>query len=87
MTHLLLTDVGSVVVKAVERSWPGYRQYFPAVAMKLRGKSTQELYREYFSHVPLRCPLEELTEFVDNSQLEKDLGWTPSERIEVNLAE
>jgi hypothetical protein len=54
--------------------------------MRIRGKSAQDLYREYYSHVPLRCPLSELNEFVDLSALKSDLGFEPADRIEIDLA-
>lgn len=86
LTHLLLPDAGAVVAAAIARSLPGYKQYFPALSMKIIGQSAQALYREHYAHVPLKCPLEELTELVDLSALKQDLGFEPSDRIEVNLA-
>jgi hypothetical protein len=55
--------------------------------MRVRGKPTQDIYREHFSHVPLRCPLEELDEFIDLSALKRDLDFEPSDRIEIELAQ
>ena len=86
LTHLLLPDAGTVVTRAIERQTAGYKQYFPALAMRIVGKSAQDLYREHYSHVPLRCPLSELTELVDLSDLKRDLGFEPTDRIDVNLA-
>ena len=87
LTHLLMPDAGRVTSLAIERQTPGYRQYFPAMAMQLHGKTTQDLYREYYSHVPLRCPLEDLAEFVDLSALKDELGFVPEDRIVIDLNE
>jgi hypothetical protein len=85
MTHLMTPDAGVLVAKCLVRPKPGYRQYFPALAMRLRGLSAQDIYREYFSHVPLRCPLEELTELVDITALARDFDFEPSDRIEIDV--
>jgi nucleoside-diphosphate-sugar epimerase len=80
-THLLLGDAGALVKNALMYPKPGYRQYFPAWAIQFRGVSAQELYRLHFSHVPLRCPVEDLADFVDLSDLKRDLDWEPKDRI------
>ncbi|MGC4069511.1 MAG: NAD-dependent epimerase/dehydratase family protein [Polyangiaceae bacterium] len=85
MTHLMTPDAGVLVAKCLDRPKPGYRQYFPALAMRLRGHTTQDLYREHYSHVPLRCPLEELTELVDLPALKRDFDFEPSDRIEIDV--
>jgi NAD dependent epimerase/dehydratase family len=86
LTHLLLPDAGVIVTRAVGRAVPGYRQYFPAVPMKIVGRSAQEVYHQHYAHVPLKCPISELTELVDWSELKRDFDFEPSDRLEINLA-
>lgn len=84
-THLLLEDAGRLVCQALSHRRPGYRQYFPAWSIQFRGISVEELRRKYFSHVALRCPVDELSEFVDLSALKRDLDWEPTDRIQIEL--
>lgn len=86
-THLTLEDAAALVVKVLERPKPGYRQYFPAWTIQFRGLGVKELYQKYYAHVPLRCALEELTDFVDLGELRRDFDWQPSDRIVVQLDE
>lgn len=86
-THLTLPDAASLISRVLSRPRPGYRQYFPAWSIQFRGLSIQELYKRYYAHVPLRCALEELTDFVDLTALKRDFEWEPSDRILVELDE
>jgi UDP-glucose 4-epimerase len=86
LTHLFLSDADRVVRKAIKCSTRGYHQYFPAKVIRFVGKSAADLYREYYAHVPLRCPLSELTELVDTTALKDELGFEATEQIVVNLA-
>jgi nucleoside-diphosphate-sugar epimerase len=86
-THLLTEEAASLVERVLCRPRLGYRQYFPAWSMEFRGITVAELYRRYFSHVPLRRPLEELTDFVDLADLKRDFDWQPKERITVSVEE
>jgi nucleoside-diphosphate-sugar epimerase len=86
--HLFLSDAGALVAEIVERRLPGYHQYFPAQTMELRGYTVGELVRDRYAHVPLRKPLEQLTEFadlIDISAITRELGWVPKERIAVEV--
>lgn len=85
VTHLLLGDAGKLVCQALLHRKPGYRQYFPAWSIQFRGVSVEELRQKYYAHVPLRCPVEALTELVDLSALKRELDWEPTERIEIQL--
>jgi nucleoside-diphosphate-sugar epimerase len=87
MTHLLFPDAANLVCRVVERPRAGYRQYLPGQTTELRGYPLQRIVEEYYSHVPLKRPLNELTALVDCSDLERDLGWKPEHRLSVQLAE
>jgi nucleoside-diphosphate-sugar epimerase len=84
-THLLLEDAGALVRQTLLRRTLGYRQYFPAWSIQFKGASLEDLYRAYYNHVPLRRPIETMTDFVDLSALKRDLDWEPTDRIVTEL--
>lgn len=84
-SHLFLRDAGSLVADILENRLPGYHQYFPAQTMELRGYPLPEILRDKYSNIPLRKPPEELRSLIDISQITRELGWTPKERISVEV--
>lgn len=83
--HLFLPDAGRLVAALIARHRPGYHQYFPATAMQLHGIRVEELLAERYSDVPLRRPIDDFASLIDASELERDLGWTPTERLHVTV--
>jgi nucleoside-diphosphate-sugar epimerase len=83
--HLFLEDAGRIVADVLDRSLAGYHQYFPAQTMDLRGYPLSELVRERYPNVELRCPLESMQSLIDVSSITRDLGWTPHERLSVEV--
>jgi nucleoside-diphosphate-sugar epimerase len=86
-THLMLSDAVALIEAVLTHPQPGYRQYFPAWSIQFRGASVADLYRHFFPHTKLRCPLEDLQDFVDLSDLKRDFGWEPKDRIVADLDE
>jgi len=84
--HLLLPDAGELVSRIVERRTPGYHQYLPGSSITVRNWTLPELIERFFPQVPLRRPLETLTDFADGSALVRDLGFSPKLRAAVTLA-
>ncbi|MGC4092200.1 MAG: NAD(P)-dependent oxidoreductase [Polyangiaceae bacterium] len=83
--HLYMEDAGRLVADVVERSLPGYHQYFPAESMELRGYPLEELLRERYPNAELRRPIGELDRLVDISDLKEQLGWNPTRRLTLEI--
>lgn len=82
-SHLTLEDAGELIALVLERMGPGYRQYFPAVAVEFTGHSAADVIRRFYPDTPLRQPLEAITELIDVSEITNATGWRPSRRIAV----
>jgi nucleoside-diphosphate-sugar epimerase len=85
ISHLTFEDAGELIALLVERSTPGYRQYFPALAMQFKGRTTADLIRQFYPDTPLNRPIDEIGELIDTSELTRDLGWKPTRRILVPI--
>ena len=83
--HLYMEDAGRLVADVLERRLPGYHQYFPAQTMDLRGYPLARWISERYGRSELRKPLQEFESLVDNSLLERDLGWRPTRRLAVDI--
>jgi len=84
-SHLTFEDAGELTARIVERGASGYRHYFPALAMRFRGRTPAQLAKQLYPDTPLRVPSEELTELIDISDIERDTGWKPTRCIEVPI--
>jgi nucleoside-diphosphate-sugar epimerase len=84
-SHLTYEDAGELIARVVGRSAPGYRQYFPALAMTFRGRTNADLIRQFYPDTPLSVPAEQLEELIDISEITRDTGWNPTRRIVVPL--
>jgi nucleoside-diphosphate-sugar epimerase len=84
-SYLMLSDAGEVVVSVLEREAPGYHQYFPAQTLEVRGYSAPRLIREFYGHVPLQRPLDEIETLVDISLLRDAVGWVPKHRSSIEF--
>jgi nucleoside-diphosphate-sugar epimerase len=85
LSHLTFDDAAELIVAVIERGAVGYHQYFPALAMQLRGRSNADLIREFYPDVRLDRPLEDLSELIDISDITRATGWRPTRRIAVPL--
>lgn len=86
LTYLDLTDAARLVGLVLERQEPGYHQYFPAQAISLEGYSAGRVLSEFFPHIPLRSPPENIASLVDGSALERDFEFRPAPPLTVRLA-
>jgi nucleoside-diphosphate-sugar epimerase len=85
ISHLTFEDAGELIALIIERSAPGYRQYFPALAMQFKGRTTADLIRQFYPDTPLNAPIEEIGELIDISDVTRDVGWKPARRILVPI--
>lgn len=76
-SFLHMTDAAALIPACLNASLPGLRIYFPAAGGNLPGKPATEVIREYYTDVPLRCPLEKIERLVDISRVQAETGWTP----------
>jgi len=81
VSHLTLEDAGALIALVLERSVAGYRQYFPALAVQFKGRTTADIIRQFYPDTPLRQPLEAIDALIDIADITRDLGWTPSRQI------
>ncbi len=86
LIHLQLPDAGELVARVVEQRRPGYHQYLPGSSIQVRNWTMPEFIGHFYSHVPLRQPLEEITDFADGSALLRDFNYVPKLRASVNVA-
>jgi nucleoside-diphosphate-sugar epimerase len=84
-SHLTFEDAGELTARIIERGAPGYRQYFPALAMQFKGRSAAQLAAQLYPDTPLRVPSGELAELIDISDIQSDTGWVPTRRIVVPI--
>jgi nucleoside-diphosphate-sugar epimerase len=87
VSHLTFEDAGDLTALLVERASPGYRQYFPALAMQFEGRTSADLIRDFYPDTPLNRPIEEIEELIDISDLTRDTGWRPTRRVRVPIEE
>ncbi|HTQ06213.1 MAG TPA: NAD(P)-dependent oxidoreductase [Polyangiaceae bacterium] len=85
--HLSFEDGARLVVHVLERPRPGYRQYFPAQTVDVKNVGARGLIERFYPDIELRRPLAAIDRLVDLGELEQDLGFTPTERLSVELAE
>jgi UDP-glucose 4-epimerase len=83
--HLSFEDGARLIACALERSRPGYRQFFPGQTLDVTNVGARGLIERFYPQVPLRQPLESIERLVDISDLERELRFVPSERIQVQL--
>jgi nucleoside-diphosphate-sugar epimerase len=85
--HLSFEDGARLVRLVLERPRAGYRQYFPAQSLDVTNVGTRGLIERFYPTVECRRPLASIERLNDCSELERDLGFAPSERLSVELAE
>jgi len=83
--HLSFEDGARLIIATLERSRPGYRQFLPAATLDVTNVGARGLIERFYPNVPLRLPLESIERLIDISDLERELGFAPSERLQVQL--
>ena len=83
--HLFYEDAAELVVHAVERQRPGYHQYLPAQTFNVTNVAVAELVERFYPNVRRARSLDAIERLIDLSALERDLGWQPKLRLEVEL--
>ena len=86
-SHIPVDDAASLMVACLTAPPRGYHCFFPALMNPLRDTTMAELIAEVYPNVPLRKPIEELTELVDLSGITEKTGWVPRGVPEHVLAE
>lgn len=85
LSHLTFEDAAELIACCLQRSTPGYRQYFPALSIQLGRRSAAGVIAEFYPDTPLRQEREGITELIDLSEITQELGWAPRRRILVPL--
>jgi nucleoside-diphosphate-sugar epimerase len=85
VSHLTFEDAADLIARLIERDAPGYHQYFPALAMQFKGRSTADLIRQFYPDTPLKLPAQEMDELIDISDITAATGWAPTRRILVPI--
>lgn len=85
--HLSFEDAARLVAHVLARPRAGYRQYFPAQALEVTNVGARGLIERFYPQVELRRPLAAIERLVELGELERDLGFSPSEELRVELAE
>jgi UDP-glucose 4-epimerase len=85
VSHLSFEDGAELIASCLQRTTPGYRQYFPALSFQLGKRSAAQMIAEFYPDTPLRQERESITELIDLSEISRDVGWKPRRRILVPL--
>ncbi len=85
LAHLMHSDAARLFAVVLEKNRVGYHQYLPAVSTKIEGLASSQLISDFYPEVPLRQPAAEIDSLIDISALERDLNWSPRERMHVKL--
>jgi len=78
-SYLSLNDAAQLVCAILRAELPGFRVYFPVSPRPLVRQPVAELIKRYFSNVPLRAPVEQITALVDVSRITAETGWRPAD--------
>jgi nucleoside-diphosphate-sugar epimerase len=87
LSHLTFEDGAELIASCLQRTTPGYRQYFPALSIQLGKRGAADVIAEFYPDTPLRQAREAIAELIDTSEITRDLGWKPRRRILVPLDE
>jgi nucleoside-diphosphate-sugar epimerase len=85
--HLSFEDAARLVTHVLARPRAGYRQYFPAQSLEVKNLGVPAFIERFYPGIELRRPLASIERLVDLAEVERDLGFSPSERFSVELAE
>jgi nucleoside-diphosphate-sugar epimerase len=85
LAHLTVEDAAELVALVLEHGRPGFRTYFPALAMEFQGRTAAQMIREFYPESPLVKPLDAIDDLIDISEITRDTGWKPTRRIRVPL--
>jgi nucleoside-diphosphate-sugar epimerase len=82
-----VAEAADLTARVIEHRREGYRQYFPARSQEPIGWNARRLIEKLYPDVELRRPIDEIDTLIDVSDLERDFGWTPKERLTLTLDE
>jgi nucleoside-diphosphate-sugar epimerase len=85
LAHLTVEDAAELIAIVVGLERPGFKAYFPALAMEFQGRTSADMIREFYPKTPLQRPLEAIEDLIDISEITRDTGWKPTRRIRVPL--
>ena len=78
--YLTIGDTVELILAILNRDLPGFRVYFPARPLLPPGVSSSDVIAKHYDRVPRRTTVEEQDSLVDNSQIQRETGWTPRDR-------
>lgn len=88
MGYISMADACTSLRAMVEQARPGYRQYFVAQSLVVRGMSLEEVAQRFFPEQEVVRPFTGDGGLVDLLALKEDYGWAPAAPpLEVELAE
>jgi hypothetical protein len=67
--HLTVEDAAELIAQVVKIESPGFRTYFPALAMEFNGRSAADMIQEFYPESPLVRPLEAIDELIDIGEI------------------
>ena len=82
---LPMSAAADLIASALIHEQPGYNQYFPAQTISVTDLPVPEMIRRFYSMVPLRRPIDEITNLVDLEAPMTRLAWTPPPRLACRL--
>lgn len=85
ISFLRMQDAANLVTAVLGRRLLGYHQYFAAKTIRVSNMSVSELVAEHYPNVPLLRPSDEIDDLVDISAIERDVGWVPTQSLEVSV--
>lgn len=87
MTYIHTEDVATALRAMVEQPEAGYRQYFIAQSLLVKGMTNAEVAAKFLPDLEVRAPLDGEHGLVDLSAMQRDFNWQPANPpIEIELS-
>jgi nucleoside-diphosphate-sugar epimerase len=87
LAYLPMTAAADLIAHVLLNEKPGYHQYFPAQTLEVTDMAVPELIRRFYARIPLKKPIDEISNLIDLEALTSGLGWTPPPRLQCKVAE
>lgn len=88
LSYVNMQDACTSLRAIVERAQPGYRQYFVAQSLMVRGMTPEQMAERFFPTQQVVGGFDERGGLVDLSALKNDCGWQPAAPpLQVDMAE
>ncbi len=75
--YLEINDAARLVARALEKAAPGYRQYLPSGRVDFGQHGVANIIQRYYTHIPLRQPVDQIDQLIDTTAVSDQLGWQP----------